>query len=203
MAADRVPVAPAVQQRFYELTGNMPPRRSTWQSPALAASPYAKAFRDAAGSGALAAEGAGVGAHRQEMRLAAERVVQGVASVDQACVALDRKTDEILEKRRWMLDQGSRRHESAARRLVVRRAGADRARRVLLPAGARGARDEPDRFRSVRAQRFRQPALHRLRQLRASCCASRCSGRRSATPSTSWCSACRCRSACRSAPRCW
>ncbi len=28
---------PAVQQRFYELTGNMPPRRSTWQSPALAA----------------------------------------------------------------------------------------------------------------------------------------------------------------------
>ena len=35
---------PAVQQRFYELTGDMPPRRSTWQSPALAASPYARAF---------------------------------------------------------------------------------------------------------------------------------------------------------------
>jgi multiple sugar transport system substrate-binding protein len=42
----------------------------------------------------------------QEMRLAAERVVQGVATVDQAVVALDRKTDEILEKRRWMLDKG-------------------------------------------------------------------------------------------------
>jgi multiple sugar transport system substrate-binding protein len=39
------------------------------------------------------------------MRLTAERVVQGVASVDEACVALDRKTDEILEKRRWMMDQ--------------------------------------------------------------------------------------------------
>jgi multiple sugar transport system substrate-binding protein len=41
----------------------------------------------------------------QEMRLAAERVVQGVSSVDEACVALDRKTDEILEKRRWMMDK--------------------------------------------------------------------------------------------------
>ncbi len=41
----------------------------------------------------------------QEMRLAAERVVQGVATVDEACVALDRKTDEILEKRRWMMDK--------------------------------------------------------------------------------------------------
>ena len=33
-----------VQQRFYELTGNMPPRRSTWQSSTLASSPYAKAY---------------------------------------------------------------------------------------------------------------------------------------------------------------
>ena len=39
------------------------------------------------------------------VRLAAERVVQGVSSVDEACVALDRKTDEILEKRRWMMDR--------------------------------------------------------------------------------------------------
>jgi multiple sugar transport system substrate-binding protein len=41
----------------------------------------------------------------QEMRLAAERVVQRVSTVEQACEALDRKTDEILEKRRWMMDQ--------------------------------------------------------------------------------------------------
>jgi multiple sugar transport system substrate-binding protein len=44
----------------------------------------------------------------QEMRMAAERVVQGVATVDQACVALDRKADEILEKRRWMMDKARR-----------------------------------------------------------------------------------------------
>jgi multiple sugar transport system substrate-binding protein len=94
-----------VQQRFYELTGNMPPRRSTWQSSTLASSPYAKAFHaqlDRVRSPPKVPEWERIA---QEMRLAAERVIQGVATVDQACVALDRKTDEILEKRRWMMDQ--------------------------------------------------------------------------------------------------
>jgi multiple sugar transport system substrate-binding protein len=96
---------PSVQARFYELTGNMPPRRSTWQSAALTASPYAKAFLtqlDRVRSPPKVPEWERIA---QEMRLAAERVVQGVSSVDQACVALDRKTDEILEKRRWMMDK--------------------------------------------------------------------------------------------------
>jgi multiple sugar transport system substrate-binding protein len=93
------------QARFYELTGNMPPRRSTWLSSALATSPYAKAFRtqlDRVRSPPKVPEWERIA---QEMRLAAERVVQGVSTVDEACVALDRKTDEILEKRRWMMDQ--------------------------------------------------------------------------------------------------
>lgn len=94
-----------VQQRFYELTGNMPPRRSTWQSSTLASSPYAKAYRaqlDRVRSPPKVPEWERIA---QEMRLTAERVVQGVATVDEACVALDRKTDEILEKRRWMMDK--------------------------------------------------------------------------------------------------
>jgi len=94
-----------VQQRFYELTGNMPPRRTTWQSSTLASSPYAQAFHtqlDRVRSPPKVPEWERIA---QEMRLAAERVIQGVASVDQACAALDRKTDEILEKRRWMMDQ--------------------------------------------------------------------------------------------------
>jgi multiple sugar transport system substrate-binding protein len=96
---------PAVQERFYQLTGNMPPRRSTWQSSALVASPYAKAFLtqlDRVRSPPKVPEWERIA---QEMRLAAERVVQRVSSVDQACEALDRKTDQILEKRRWMMDQ--------------------------------------------------------------------------------------------------
>jgi len=94
-----------VQQRFYELSGNMPPRRSTWQSSTLASSPYAKAFLtqlDRVRSPPKVPEWERIA---QEMRLTAERVVQGVATVDAACTALDRKTDEILEKRRWMMDQ--------------------------------------------------------------------------------------------------
>ncbi|NJO13362.1 MAG: extracellular solute-binding protein [Gammaproteobacteria bacterium] len=96
---------PSVQERFYQLTGNMPPRRSTWQSSALVESPYAKAFLtqlDRVRSPPKVPEWERIA---QEMRLAAERVVQRVSSVDDACAALDRKTDEILEKRRWMMDQ--------------------------------------------------------------------------------------------------
>jgi multiple sugar transport system substrate-binding protein len=95
----------SVQQRFYELTGNMPPRRSTWQSSTLATSPYARAFLaqlDRVRSPPKVPEWERIA---QEMRLTAERVVQGVATVEQAAVALDRKTDEILEKRRWMMDR--------------------------------------------------------------------------------------------------
>jgi multiple sugar transport system substrate-binding protein len=94
-----------VQQRFYELSGNMPPRRSTWQSSTLASSSYAKAFLtqlERVRSPPKVPEWERIA---QEMRLTAERVVQGVATVEEACAALDRKTDEILEKRRWMMDQ--------------------------------------------------------------------------------------------------
>ena len=53
-------------------------------------------------------QGAGVGAHRAR-RCASRRSASCRASqtVDEAVVALDRKADEILEKRRWMLDQAA------------------------------------------------------------------------------------------------
>lgn len=94
-----------VQQRFYDLTGDMPPRRSTWQTPALANSPYARAYHeqlDRVRSPPKVPEWERIAT---EMRLAAERVVQGVATIDEAVVGLDHKADEILEKRRWMMDR--------------------------------------------------------------------------------------------------
>lgn len=97
-----------IQQRFYDLTGDMPPRRSTWQSATLANSVHAKAFHeqlDRVRAPPKVPEWERIG---QEMRLAGERVVQGVASVEQAAAALDRKTDQILEKRRWMMDKDRR-----------------------------------------------------------------------------------------------
>ena len=42
-----------------------------------------------------------------EMRLTGERVVHRVRTIDQAVTELDRKTDEILAKRRWMLEKNT------------------------------------------------------------------------------------------------
>lgn len=96
---------PETQQRFYDLTGNIPPRRGSWDAPALQRSPYARAFLtqlDRVRSPPKVPEWERIA---QEMRLASERVVQGRSSVDDAVVALDATTDALLEKRRWMLDR--------------------------------------------------------------------------------------------------
>lgn len=98
---------PDVQQQFYDLTGDMPPRRSSWQMPALVESPYAHAFLsqlDRVKSPPKVPEWERIAT---EMRLTGERVVQGVRTVDAAVVELDRKTDEILSKRRWMLEKNT------------------------------------------------------------------------------------------------
>lgn len=98
---------PPVQQRFYELTGDMPSRRSSWQMPALVESPYARAYLaqlDRVRSPPKVPEWERIAT---EMRLTGERVVQGVQTIDAAVVALDRKTDEILAKRRWMLERNT------------------------------------------------------------------------------------------------
>jgi multiple sugar transport system substrate-binding protein len=96
---------PPVQQRFYELVGDMPPRRATWATPELSQSMHARAFfeqLDRVRSPPKVPEWERIAT---EMRLAAERVIQGRSTVDQAVVSLDRTVDAILEKRRWMLDR--------------------------------------------------------------------------------------------------
>jgi len=98
---------PSTQQRFYDLTGDMPSRRSSWQMPALVESPYARAFLaqlDRVRSPPKVPEWERIAT---EMRLTGERVVQRVQTIDEAVVALDRKTDEILAKRRWMLERNT------------------------------------------------------------------------------------------------
>jgi multiple sugar transport system substrate-binding protein len=99
--------AVATQRSFYQRTGDLPPRMSTWQSPELTQSPYARAFRaqlDRVRAPPKVPEWERIA---QEMRMAAERVVQGASTIAAAMVDLDRKADEILEKRRWMLDRAT------------------------------------------------------------------------------------------------
>ncbi len=96
---------PDTQQRFHDLTGNIPPRRSSWQGPALERSRHAQAFLtqlDRVRSPPKVPEWERIA---QEMRLASERVVQGLLSVDDAVVSLDATTDALLQKRRWMMER--------------------------------------------------------------------------------------------------
>ncbi|MDB5754638.1 MAG: transporter substrate-binding protein [Massilia sp.] len=96
---------PEVQRRFFELTGNLPPRRSGWEGTALAVDPYAAAFREQlerAKSPPKVPEWERIAT---EMRLVAESLVAGQVTLDQAVTELDARADRILEKRRWMLRQ--------------------------------------------------------------------------------------------------
>jgi len=97
---------PAVQRRFYELTGDLPPRRSSWSAPELAQNVYTRAFRQQLERVKPSPKVPQLERIVTEMRLVAERVVHGDLSVDAGAVELDHTVDAILAKRRWMLARG-------------------------------------------------------------------------------------------------
>jgi multiple sugar transport system substrate-binding protein len=94
-----------VQQRFYALTGNLPPRRGPWAAPALAGDDKARAFRDQLERVRPSPAVPEWERIVQEMQLMAERVVRGREAVPQALQALNARVDGILEKRRWLLER--------------------------------------------------------------------------------------------------
>lgn len=93
---------PDIQQRFHAMIGNLPPRRSTWEHPALADDELARAFRDQLERVRPTPQVLEWERIVQEMRLATERVVRGGQSQDAAVTQLDDRVDAILEKRRWV-----------------------------------------------------------------------------------------------------
>jgi multiple sugar transport system substrate-binding protein len=96
---------PDVQSRFHDLTGDLPPRRSTWAEGSLADDVYARAFRDQLERVKPAPKVPEWERIATELRLVAERTVHGELSVDQAAAELDARVDRILEKRRWLLSR--------------------------------------------------------------------------------------------------
>jgi multiple sugar transport system substrate-binding protein len=94
---------PDVQRRFYQLTGDLPPRRSSWQDAALAAARGAAAFR------AQLEQLQPLPAVPEWQRIQSvvevleERAARGAIEPRAAAAELDRRTDRILEKRRWLL----------------------------------------------------------------------------------------------------
>jgi multiple sugar transport system substrate-binding protein len=99
---------PAVQVRFYELTGDLPPRRSAWQSPALAQNAHAAAFRSQLDRVVPLPKVPESEQIVNKVFEQGERAARGQATVDQALRTLDGEVDRLLEKRRWMLERRER-----------------------------------------------------------------------------------------------
>jgi len=93
---------PQTMQRFHALTGDLPPRRSAWQTPSLANDAPSQAFAQQLERVRAAPKIPEWERIFQEMQLTAERVVHGSQSADAACQQLDRWVDALLEKRRWL-----------------------------------------------------------------------------------------------------
>lgn len=92
-----------VQLRFFELTGDLPARRSAWAAALLARDPYAAAFREQlerAVPPPTVPEWERIG---QQMRIVSERAVAGQLSAEQLRETLDSDTDRILQRRRSLL----------------------------------------------------------------------------------------------------
>lgn len=95
---------PAVQQRFYALLGDMPPRRSAWSGGALGGDVQARAFREQLERVKPTPAVPEWERIANEMQLVAAQAIAGRLTIDQACAELDRRVDAILAKRRWVLD---------------------------------------------------------------------------------------------------
>jgi len=94
---------PAVQQRFHALTGDLPPRRSSWQSGAIASDPYTRAFRTQLEHLRAFPQLPEWEQIMQAMRVMGERVARGEQTEAEATAKLDAEVDAMLAKRRWLL----------------------------------------------------------------------------------------------------
>jgi multiple sugar transport system substrate-binding protein len=98
--------APEQQVRLYRLTGDLPPGRMAWSVPELAGDPKAQSFRrqmDRLQAPPKIPEWERIASR---IGVYAEQAVRGDVSPQAALEALNVEVDLILEKRRWLLEQG-------------------------------------------------------------------------------------------------
>ena len=98
---------PAVQQQFHALTGDLPPRRSSWSLPGIADDPYAQSFRAQLERARAVPRVPEWEQIVNEMQVIAARAAYGRMNVATATAKMDRRSDAILAKRRWMLRRGT------------------------------------------------------------------------------------------------
>ena len=102
---------PAIQVRFHALTGDLPPRQSVWRTPELANDPYSRAFAEQLTRAKATPKVPEWERIATELKLVSEKAAHGELTIDQAAAELDKRADEILAKRRWIL---ARRKSSTA-----------------------------------------------------------------------------------------
>jgi multiple sugar transport system substrate-binding protein len=99
---------PDVQLRFFELTGDLPARRSVWRAPVLAGDRFAAAFRDQLERAVPPPAVPEWERIAQQLRIVAERAVAGQIDPVRFRETMDADADRILERRRWMLARRGR-----------------------------------------------------------------------------------------------
>jgi multiple sugar transport system substrate-binding protein len=91
------------QQRFYELTGSLPARTAAWEPTDLASGELTRAFWTQLQRVAPLPAVPEIESIVSRLIEHSESAIRGGADVERTLAALDRDTDRILEKRRWML----------------------------------------------------------------------------------------------------
>ena len=97
---------PGVQARFNGITGNLPARESAWAAPAVSGDPYIAAFKEQLARARAVPKVPEWERIVTEMQIVAERMVRGQFTPKAAAAEIDRRADRLLEKRRWMIEQG-------------------------------------------------------------------------------------------------
>ena len=95
-----------VQSEFNRLTGDLPARVSAWDSPAVSGDPALSTFGRQLQRARPVPKVPEWERIVTEMQLVAERMVRGQYTPREAGAEIDRRADRLLEKRRWMIEQG-------------------------------------------------------------------------------------------------
>lgn len=95
---------PRTQVRFYELTGDLPARKSSWDDPVLAGDREARAFREQLDRVQPLPQVPEWEQIATRLFQVAESAIRGRMTIDEALARLDDDVDRMLEKRRYLLD---------------------------------------------------------------------------------------------------
>lgn len=96
---------PEIQARFYELTGDLPARLESWENPVLATNDKARAFRQQLERVQPVPLVPEIELIVTKLLDYAELSIRGGVAPEDAMRRLDAEVNQILEKRRWILER--------------------------------------------------------------------------------------------------